>query len=99
MALVTLADAKDRLSIDFNDKDNEIEGLIASIEGSLFLATGIKNWDSVSDEKIKAVAKEYVLLRLYLDYYNRHTDLDNARLTSMLKQLQVAAFMVEENGK
>lgn len=129
MQLVTLAEAKERLSIDFNDKDGEITGLINAIEGYLFNATGLnlktlraeidkaepkKEVDDIlpddsdlietlSDEEevnehllsVAYVAKEYVLLKAYLDYYGAHTELDDKRLTSLIKQLQVSALAVE----
>lgn len=87
MQLVTLAEAKERLSIDFNTKDSEITGLVNAIEGYLFNATGLNlkalkaEIDKVGtleeiNEPLLAtayVAKKYVLLRAYLDYYNALT--------------------------
>lgn len=131
MQLVTLAEAKERLSIDFNDKDGEITGLINAIEGYLTNATGL-NIKTLKAEMDKAepkpgiekplpdeddeliiplsddteeetnqqllatayVAKEYVLLKVKLDYYGAHTELDDLRLTNLMKQLQVSAFAV-----
>lgn len=109
MQLVTLAEAKERLSIDFSTKDGEIIGLVNAIEGYLFNATGL-NLKALKAELTKEeaneevnestlsmayVAKEYVLLRVYLDYYNAHTEIDDLRLTSLIKQLQVSALTVE----
>lgn len=107
MQLVTLAEAKERLSIDFDSKDGEITGLINAIEGYLFTATGL-DLKALKDEIAKEetlepyseqilatayVAKEYVLLRAYLDYYGAHTEIDDLRLTMLVKQLQVSALI------
>ena len=135
MQLVTLAEAKDRLSYDFNDKDSEIKGLINAIEGYLTIATGldlkalkaeidkaepeieaesplpeeseddpfepIEPFSEEAEEEINEqllsiayVAKEYVLLKAYLDYYGAHTEIDDLRLTNLMKQLQVSALAV-----
>ena len=90
--LVTLDEAKERLSIDFDTKDDEITSRVKSIEGYLSFGTGL-TLDDIADEDIKNVAKEYVLLKLYLDYYSLHTELDDARLTQMMKQLQAVALI------
>lgn len=109
MQLVTLAEAKERLSIDFNSKDGEITGLINAIEGYLYTATGLKltalKAEIVKEETLELYnaqllaaayeAKEYVLLRAYLDYYGAHTEIDDLRLTALMKQLQVSALAVE----
>lgn len=136
MQLVTLAEAKERLSIDFDTKDGEIKGLITAIEGYLATATGLSLKalkaeidkaehteeideplpeegedellepivplsDEVEEEvneqllSIAYVAKEYVLLKAYLDYYGAHTEIDDLRLINLMKQLQVAALAVE----
>lgn len=127
MQLVTLAEAKERLSIDFDTKDGEIKGLVNAIEGYLFNATGLnlkalraeidkaekteiekplpddEFIEMLSDEEevneqllaVAYVAKEYVLLKAYLDYYGSHTEIDNLRLTNLMKQLQVSALAVE----
>ena len=89
MNIVTLAECKERLSIDFDTKDNEITLMANSIESYLFFATGL---ETISNDKILNLAKEYILFKLYLDYYNAHTQLDDMRLTAILKQLQVVAF-------
>lgn len=109
MQLVTLAEAKERLSIDFGSKDGEITGLINAIEGYLFTATGL-DLKALKDEIVKEetlepyseqllatvyVAKEYVLLKAYLDYYGAHTEIDDLRLTMLMKQLQVSALAVQ----
>ncbi len=109
MQLVTLAEAKERLSIDFDAKNSEITGLVNAIEGYLFNATGL-DLKVLKDEIVKEetleeynqqlsatayVAKEYVLLKLYLDYYGAHTEIDNLRLTNLMKQLQVSALAVK----
>ena len=106
MQLVTLAEAKERLSIDFDTKDSEITGLVNAIEGYLFNATGL-DFKALKAETLKDgtleevnkpllstayVAKEYVMLKLYLDYYNAHTELDDLRLTNLMKQLQISAL-------
>ena len=97
MALITLEEGKKRLSYEYEDNDTEISSMISSIEGYLYIATG-KNWENVPNtehgQKAKAVAKEYVKLKLFLDYYSAHTTLDDARLTSMIKQLQYFARLV-----
>lgn len=95
MVLVTLAEAKERLSIDFDTKDSEITGMINAIEGYLFNATGLDfTYSYITDDLDfnRNLAKEYVLLSLYLDYYNAHTEIDDLRLTKIMKQLQVAAL-------
>jgi hypothetical protein len=89
MNIVTLADCKERLSIDFDTKDNEITLMANSIESYLFFATGLEN---ITTERTLNLAKEYILFKLYLDYYNAHTELDDRRLTAILKQLQVVAL-------
>ena len=89
MNIVTLAECKERLSIDFDTKDKEIEIMANSIESYLFFATGLEN---ISNERTLNLAKEYILFKLYLDYYNAHTQLDDMRLTAILKQLQVVAL-------
>lgn len=109
MQLVTLLEAKERLSIDFNDKDKEITGLINAVEGYLATATGL-DLTKLKDEIIKDetletvdslllstayVAKEYILLKTYLDYYMAHTEIDDYRLTLLIKQLQINALMRE----
>lgn len=135
MQLVTLAEAKERLSIDFDSKDGEIKGLLNAIEGYLINATGFnlkalkaeidkaelkEDFDGVlpdesEDEFLEPishtamaeeteinqqllatayVAKEYVLLKAYLDYYGIHTEIDDLRLTNLMKQLQVSALGV-----
>ena len=98
MNLVTLEEAKDRLSIDFDTKDNDITLMTNSIESYLSFATGVDFGEyaiaPLASDNFVNLAKEYVLLKLYLDYYNTHTELDDARLTQIMKQLQVAALMV-----
>lgn len=96
MKLVTLEEVKDRLSIDFNTKDNELTLLANSTEGYLYLATGfdfstLKDSEDYGNECMYEVAKDWVLLKCYLDYYNAHTELDDLRLTNKMKQLQVYA--------
>lgn len=44
MKIVTLEEAKETLSIDFNEKDNEIAGLVNSAESYLSIGTGL-NFD------------------------------------------------------
>ena len=92
MNIVTLSDCKNRLHIDFNDSDSDIEIMANSIESSLYFATGI-DFNSTVDVRTKDLAKEYVLLKLYLDYYEKHTDIDNRRLTYIMKQLQLVAHL------
>lgn len=96
MKLVTLEEVKDRLSIDFNTKDDELTMLANSAEGYLYLATGydfslLSGSDDYGDSCMYDVAKDWVLLKCYLDYYNAHTELDDLRLTNKMKQLQVYA--------
>ena len=96
MNIVTLAECKNRLHIDFNDSDSDIEIMANSIESSLYFATGLKfeytTIPTYSDE-ILNLAKEYLLLKLYLDYYEKHTEIDNRRLTYIMKQLQLVAHL------
>ena len=91
MDIVTLAECKERLSVDFDTKDNEITIMANSIESYLFFGAGITK-DNLDDKSL-ALAKEYILLNLYLDYYNVHTDIDDKRLTAIMKQLQVVAMI------
>lgn len=91
MNIVTLAECKDRLHIDFNESDSDITVMANSIESSLYFATGINFSDATLDTKVSDLAKEYVLLKLYLDYYEKHTEIDDNRLTYIIKQLQVVA--------
>lgn len=114
MKLITLAEAKDRLSLDFDYKDNEIESRVDSIEGYLSIATGLdlarlraeldknnsNDVDLLPDDPpnenlldVAADAREYVLLRLYLDYYAVHTEIDDRRLNFIINQLKVAALL------
>lgn len=88
---VTLDEAKERLSIDFDTKDDEITSRVEGIEGYLAFGTGL-DLANVVDEKLVSIAKEYVLLKLYLDYYSVHTEIDDLRLTQMMKQLQLGAL-------
>lgn len=109
--IVTLAEAKERLSIDFDIKDSEIEGMVNAIEAYLSFATGLdlkalkaelskesdpENLLEVNQDLLDAahLAKEYVLLKAYLDYYMSHTEIDDMRLTQIIKQLQVVALAV-----
>ena len=89
MNIVTLAECKERLSIDFDTKDTDITIMANSIESYLFFATGLKD---IKIEEVKNLAKEYILLKLYLDYYNAHTELDDRRLTAIMKQLQLVGI-------
>lgn len=92
MELVTLAEAKERLSIDFDYKDGEIENLVNSIEGYLSIGTGLKLKELEKDSDVWSVARAYVMLRLYLDYYGAHTEIDDKRLGYIINQLKVAAL-------
>lgn len=98
MNIVTLEEAKERLSIDFDTKDNEITIMTNSIESYLSFATGIDFGEyayvPTDSDLVHNVAKEYVLLKLYLDYYNAHTEIDNLRLTNMINQLKVVAHVI-----
>lgn len=99
MNIVTLAEAKERLSIDFDTKDNEIGILVNSIESYLSFATGLKLDDSYianDSDPVYNLAKEYVLYKLYLDYYNDHNETNDLRLTSILGQLKVIAHVYPE---
>lgn len=95
MNIVTLEECKERLSIDFDTKDKEIVIMASSIESYLLFATGLKlEFVTIpqNQNSILNLAKEYVLFRLYLDYYNAHTQIDDMRLTAILKQLQMVAL-------
>lgn len=91
--LVTLTEAKSRLSYEYEDKDNDIRGMTDAIESYLFTATGI-DWAECEDEKLQAQAKEYVLSTLYNDYYQSWTELERARLQYSLQQLKVRAVLL-----
>lgn len=93
MHIVTLNEAKERLSIDFDTKDNEITVMANAIESYLSFATGLDLDTLQSNESTYNLAKEYVLLKLYLDYYSAHTEIDDFRLLNMIKQLQVVALI------
>lgn len=109
MQLVTLAEAKERLSIDFDSKDGEITGLINAIEGYLYTATGLDltalKAEIVKEETLEPynqqllatayVAKDYILFSVYLDYYHEHNETNNFRQTQYIKQLQINALVVE----
>ena len=88
--IVSLAEAKIRLSIDFNDRDNEIKSRIQGIIGYLTNATGFDpdNYGNL-DDIIQGLLKEYILSALYYDYYDAHNELNDKRLTAIIKQLQV----------
>ena len=93
MKIVTLEEAKETLSIDFNEKDNEIAGLVNSAESYLSIGTGL-NFDYLSipqDDPVMCLAKGYVLLKVYLDYYDLHSEIQDLRLTQMMKHLQICA--------
>ena len=109
MNIVTLAECKERLSIDFDTKDNEITIMANSIESKLFIGAGINSKQLAKQYSEKELlnetqkelienayntSKEYILFKLYLDYYNAHTELDDRRLTSMMKDLQVMAVLL-----
>lgn len=110
MNIVTLAECKERLSIDFDTKDTDITIMANSIESKLFIGAGINSKrlaerysdkELISNETEKLLvenayntSKEYILFKLYLDYYNAHTELDDRRLTSMMKDLQVMAVLL-----
>lgn len=91
-SLVSVADAKKRLSIDFDNQDEELQSRIDSIIADLTFGTGIKASEFASlDAEIQNLAKEYVLKCLYYDYYDLHNELNDSRLTRIMKQLQVIA--------
>lgn len=86
--IVSLEEMKDRLSIDFATKDDEITGLIKAAEAYLYFATGF-DFNLAPDAYIKDEAREWVFLRVYLDYYMAHDEMNDQRLTAMMKQLQL----------
>lgn len=96
MNIVTLSEAKERLSIDFDTKDNEITIMTNSIESYLSSATGINfgeyTYVPTDSNNFLNKAKEYVLLNLYLDYYNLHDENNDKRLTRLMGQLKVEAL-------
>lgn len=92
--IATLAEGRTRLSIDFSDRDDEIQSRMNAIIGYLVFATGIKEAEYENlDDEIKALAKEYVLSCLFYDYYDLHTELNDRRLTAIIKQLQCLAMV------
>ena len=94
MQLTTLAEAKDFLSIDFDTKDREIEIRVNAIESYLFNGTGLKFETIPNDDsdEIYNLAKQYVLTRLYFDYYpNENNEIIQRNLTAQIKQLQALA--------
>lgn len=88
--LVSLSEAKERLSIDFDDQNDEIESRISSIMAYIENATGISEKDFGNlENSVQNLAKDYVLKSLYYDYYDQHTELNDRRLTMIMKQLQL----------
>lgn len=88
--IVSLDEAKLRLSIDFDDRDDEIKSRIQGIKSYLTYATGFEpeNYGNL-DDIVQGLIKEYILSALYYDYYDAHTELNDKRLTAIIKQLQV----------
>lgn len=94
MQIITLAEAKEFLSIDFDTKDNEITIRVNAIESYLFHATGLEFNNSNDSSKILNLAKDYVLTKLYLEYYpTENSQFAQLKLTNIMKQLQVLAKM------
>ena len=92
MQLVTLDEAKKRLSYESDEMDSDITLMVESIESYLFFATGV-DFSASTNDRAKKLAKEYVLTSLYVQYYNVKDDtLSQARLTAMIKQLQAVAY-------
>ncbi len=92
MQLVTLDEAKKRLSYESDEMDSDITLMVESIESYLFFATGV-DFSTTTNERAKKLAKEYVLTSLYVQYYNVKDDtLSQSRLTAMAKQLQAVAY-------
>lgn len=91
MQLVTLDEAKKRLSYESDEMDSDITLMVDSIESYLFFATGV-DFANTKNDRAKGLAKDYVLTALYVQYYNVKDDiLSQARLTAMVKQLQAVA--------
>lgn len=89
--LVSVSEAKERLSIDFDDQNDEIESRISSIMAYIENATGISEKDFGNlENSIQNLGKDYVLKSLYYDYYDQHTELNDRRLTMIMKQLQMS---------
>jgi len=92
MQLVTLDEAKKRLSYESDEMDSDITLMVDGIESYLFFATGV-DFSVSTNERAKKVAKEYVLTALYMQYYNVKDDtMSQARLTAMVKQLQAVGY-------
>lgn len=94
MNIVTLAECKDRLSIDFADKDTDITIMANSIEGELYVGTGFRLVGAFDNTNpLHNLAKEAVLFKLYLDYYNAHTEIDDLKLTRLIRSVQLLASL------
>lgn len=88
--LVSLNEAKEKLGIDFDNKDDEIRSMISSVMAYIENATGIKEKDFGNlENSVQDLAKDYVLKSLYYDYYDQHSELNDKRLTMIMKQLQL----------
>lgn len=94
MNIVTLAECKDRLSIDFDTKDSDITIMANSIEGELFVETGYMLEDGIVPEvsnPLYDMAKEYVLTKLYIEYFKEQSDENELRLRKLVKSIQLLA--------
>lgn len=94
--LVTVNETMTRLGLDLGNTDieNDVRGRVAAIKGYLAYATGIKECEyEFMDSETQALAKEYILMQLYYDYYPQDfTEIAKLRLTAMIKQLQLIAL-------
>jgi len=93
--LLTMSEAKEKLEIDFDYKNTEIQGLMEAAEVSLFVATGVTASEWANNEEYIALAREWVKRVVYYDYYpDRYTELERQRQTSITKQLQALAYLI-----
>lgn len=86
--ILTLEEALTALKRD-EDIDNEIADMLPSIDAEIEEGTGIK-WQE--QKKIDPIAKAVAKLKLQLEVGLISGDLDFARLTYKMKQLQIRAL-------
>ena len=92
--LLTIDEAKEKLEIDFDYKNTEIQGSMEAAEVSLFVATGVTASEWAENTEYRPLAKEWVKRVVYYDYYpDRYTELEKQRQIGITKQLQALAYL------
>lgn len=92
MNIVTLAECKTRLSIDFNTNDSDITIMADGIESDLLLSIGLTHTSISAGSPFANLCKTYILTRLYIEYYNDTNELNDLKLTRIMNKLQVEAL-------